>query len=379
MIASNYFPVMCGYSTRLQGIVSGLAKMGHSVTILVPNRGGNLPEQENPAQNIQVIRYPFHGYLSSLTLVSRVHNLLSGGEYDIVSGHSPVKCALAAYLGNLRTRLPFVFTIHYPTTSMEVSPKSINYWMWILFDEFIIKRADRLVVISEGITGELAKRKVPKDRMVLLPNAVDTKVFSPTPRDKTLESKYNLIGKKVVLFVGKFQEWEDLPKLVEVFSKVRERNKSVKLMLVGDGPERGNVEDSIARFSVKEDAIVTGFVPYEDVPKYYSLCDVFLMTRPKCTLNDLTTPIKPVEAMAMGKVIVSTDVGGMEEIITDGETGFLVEDSVNALAEKVDYVLSRPDIRRGIGENAREYVLREREWETIISRLAKEYETLTGR
>ena len=367
---------MCGYTTRLHGIVSSLANLGHNVTILAPKRNREMKEFEKYAPNITVIRYPFYGFLSSFTLVKKIHNLLSTGKYEIVSGHSPVKCAIAAYLGNHFHDLPFVFVVHYPSHSMELPKKSIGYKIWNKIDNFILNRADKLVIISSGIKKDIIERGISNEKIIMLPNGVDTDMFLPRDKNTEIQKKYDLEDKKVILFLGKFQPWEQLDKLVEVFDQVREKQDDVKLLLVGDGPEREKVEKEIEKYNLTNDVVITGFVPFDDVSKYYSVCDVFVMVRPDIPLTELNTPIKPIEAMAMGKVVISTDVGGMREMIEDGKTGFLLPDSIDSIADKIIEVLNNPSLQKEIGKTARRYVEREREWKVIINNLANEYEKL---
>ena len=374
IIASNYFPRMCGYSTRLHGIVSHLAELGHSVTILTPRYSKEMNEFENYAPNITVIRYPYHGLISGFTLVKKIHKLINSGQYDIVSGHSPLKNAFATYLGNRIHHLPFIIVIHYSSQSMELPKQSVKYKIWNLIDNFVLNKADKIVVISDAIKEELQKRGISPDEIVALPNGVDLDIFSPQPKSIEIREKYNLSNKKVILFLGKFQPWEQLDEVVKIFAQVKKRQNDVKLLLVGDGPDRKKIEKTIKEYVLTKDVTITGFVPFSDVPKYYSVCDVFVMVRPATPQLDKTTPIKPLEAMAMGKVVVSTDVGGMREIIEDGKTGFLVSHSMDAIVDKTIEVLNNPQLQEEIGANARKYIEENRDWKVIINNLVNAYE-----
>lgn len=374
IIASNYFPRMCGYSTRLHGIVSHLAELGHSVTILTPRYSKEMNEFENYAPNITVIRYPYHGLISGFTLVKKIHKLINSGQYDLVSGHSPLKNAFATYLGNRIHHLPFILVIHYSSQSMELPKKSVKYKIWNLIDNFVLSKADKIVVISDAIKKDLIKRGISYEKIVMLPNAVDINKFSPQPKSIKIEKKYNLNNKKIIMYLGKFQPWEQLDKLVKIFAKIKERQNNVKLLLVGDGPDRKKIEKIIKEYNLTKDVTITGFVPFSDVPKYYSVCDVFVMVRPATPHLDKTTPIKPFEAMSMGKVVISTDIGGMREIIEDGKTGFLVSHSMDAIVDKTIEVLNNPQLREEIGANARRYVKENRDWKAIINNLDDVYE-----
>jgi len=374
LVVSAYFPVMCGYSTRLEGIVSNLAKLGHNVTILTPRRDKTMREIEQINSQITVIRYPYHGIISAPYLIWRIHKLLSLKRFDIVSGHSPTKCVLATIIANLCHRLPIIHMMHYSPRSLELPKWSPKYWFWRIVDDFILNHVDRVGVISYTLRDELLKRGLSLNKVMVIPNGVDIRKFTPRRRDKRLEDKYNLKNKNVVMFLGRFQPWENLSSLVDIFLRVKACRNDVVLMLVGDGPDKNVIERIIRKYELQGDVIITGFVPPEEVPRYYSLCDVFVMVRPDIPMLNLTTPIKPVEAMAMEKTIVSTDVGGMREIIEDGKNGFLVSHSEEAISKKILEVLADEKIRQKIGTNARDYVLSNRDWSLITEKFVKSIE-----
>jgi glycosyltransferase involved in cell wall biosynthesis len=185
------------------------------------------------------------------------------------------------------------------------------------------------------------------------------------PRNKNLENRLGLEGKKVILFLGKFQRWENLDKLVEIFAKIKKNRDSTILLLVGDGPEREKIERKIKALGLEGYIKITGFISFDETPEYYNLCDVFVIVREDSPLTDTTTPIKPLEVMACGKVVVSTDVGGLREVIEDGKTGFLVKSQEGVLVMIISLLDDQKKLNK-IGSEAREYVQQEREWGVII-------------
>jgi glycosyltransferase involved in cell wall biosynthesis len=113
----------------------------------------------------------------------------------------------------------------------------------------------------------------------------------------------------------------------------------------------------------------TGRVPHRDVPRYYSLIDILAYPRQPMRLTDLVTPLKPLEAMAQGHLVVASDVGGHRELIRDGDNGVLFRaGSVDALAQAVAGVLSRPDRWPELKRRARRYVEQERSWARSVAR-----------
>src|SRR5262245_18809823 len=103
--------------------------------------------------------------------------------------------------------------------------------------------------------------------------------------------------------------------------------------------------------------------------------DILVYPRVRMRLTDLTTPLKPLEAMAMEKVVVGSDVGGLRELFNDGEVGFLVEaENPRALAKRLLSLVESETVRRAMGKRAREFVLREREWDGVVSRYLNVYQ-----
>lgn len=273
----------------------------------------------------------------------------------------------------------FVANTFLPSTAGEVTrvcwDSSCRQWLslskWCNY-----LPVSRIMLICQTLEDYSVERGCPREKFDVLPNGVDLFKFAPQKKDDDIVKRYDLGNKKVILYLGKFQPWEGLPTLVEVFRRVKNEIPDTKLLLVGDGPDKGKIEKAIQTHHLTDDVIITGFVPFDDTPRYYSVCDVFVMVRPKIRKTEYVSPIKPIEAMAMGNVVLSTDLGAMREIIEDGKTGFLTGHSVDAISGKVIKVLNDASLREEISARARAYVERERNWETIAKRLAGIYNSI---
>src|SRR5690606_15938434 len=116
----------------------------------------------------------------------------------------------------------------------------------------------------------------------------------------------------------------------------------LRLLLVGGGPQETVIRNTIRDLKLTEAVILTGRVPHDTVQDYYNLVDIFVYPRLAMRLTDLVTPLKPLEAMAQGRLVVASDVGGHKELIRDGKTGVLfAAGEAKALAEAVNNLLSR--------------------------------------
>lgn len=146
------------------------------------------------------------------------------------------------------------------------------------------------------------------------------------------------------------------------------------MLLVGGGPQDANLKAQVARLGLTDRVIFTGRVPHAEVQRYYELIDVLAYPRLPIRLTELVTPLKPLEAMAQGRMFVASDVGGHKELIRHGETGFLFRaGDVDALAKSIDDVLSRRDLWPAVRAEARRFVEVERTWANSVSRYREVY------
>lgn len=125
--------------------------------------------------------------------------------------------------------------------------------------------------------------------------------------------------------------------------------------------------------------VFTGRVPHEQVQRYYSIIDVLVYPRLSMRLTDLVTPLKPLEAMAQGKLLAASDVGGHRELIRDGHNGVLFKtNDPRSLAEKVNALLQAPARWPALRQAGREYVETERNWVRSVAGYRPVYQELLG-
>ena len=134
-----------------------------------------------------------------------------------------------------------------------------------------------------------------------------------------------------------------------------------------------------ARFGVENKVIFTGRVPHDQVQAYYNLIDILVYPRLKMRLTDLVTPLKPLEAMAQGRLVVASDVGGHQELIQDGKTGMLfAANDLDALASKVLQLLSTQELWPRLRAQARSFVEKQRSWPISVAHYRSVYGRLVS-
>lgn len=296
---------------------------------------------------------------------------------DVIHAHSPVLCGQAALQVARRHGIPLVYEIRAFWEDAAVgngtgTEGSLKYRLTRALETRVVWRADAVVTICEGLRADLAARGIPADKITVMPNGVDLTLFgTPLPRDAQLAGELGLDG-PVIGFIGSFYDYEGLDVLIDAMPALVARQPQAKLLLVGGGPReaalRAQAEASPAAGAIR----FVGRVPHHEVDRYYALCDVMAYPRKKSRLTDLVTPLKPLEAMAQGKLVAASDVGGHRELVTDGETGVLfAPDDARACADSLARLLEargewdeyrragrkHVEIRHDWAHNARHYPL----------------------
>ncbi|MDN5849590.1 MAG: glycosyltransferase, partial [Nitrococcus sp.] len=160
---------------------------------------------------------------------------------------------------------------------------------------------------------------------------------------------------------------------------VRERFVQARLLLVGGGPQEPRLRALVEELGLGDAVRFTGRVPPEKVSRYYALVDAFIYPRRSIRLTELVTPLKPLEAMAQGKLVIASNVGGHRELIRDGETGFLFPpDSPEEIAAGIVRCLEAVERWPAIRQTARHFVERERSWSAAVRRYQDVYSEALG-
>src|SRR5690606_22760827 len=216
---------------------------------------------------------------------------------------------------------------------------------------------------------ELVARDVPAEKIRLLPNACDPERFEPLPRDRALQAELGFPeGVPVIGYIGTFVSYEGLEDLAAACGRLKARGLAFRLLLVGNedasGTSRGEITEAIERAADKHGfrdwLAMPGRVPHEVVPAYYSRIDIAPFPRKPLPVCEMVSPMKPLEALAMEKAVLVSDVGALAEMVRDGETGLLFrKGDLSDLAAKLAQLVKDPAMRERLGRNGRRWVKQE--------------------
>jgi PEP-CTERM/exosortase A-associated glycosyltransferase len=252
---------------------------------------------------------------------------------------------------------------------------SLRYRMSRAIESLALKRADQVTTICEGLRGDIRVRGVADDKITVIPNAVDVADFRfEVPADPALRTRLGLDGATVLGFAGSFYHYEGLHLLVQAVERLRARHPELRVLLVGGGPQEAALKAQVARAGLADIVTFTGRVPHNEVQRYYELVDLLAYPRLPSRLTDLVTPLKPLEAMAQGRVLIASDVGGHRELIRDRETGYLCPaGDAAALETAIEAALAQRERWPEMRLAARRFVERERTWANSVARYAEVY------
>ena len=238
--------------------------------------------------------------------------------------------------------------------------------------------ATKVFTITNALREEMIARGVDEQKITVLPNGVDTTRFTPIPRDEALARELGVMGKTVIGYVGSILDYEGLELLIDAAAELAAVRHDFHVLFVGDGAELEKFTERVREDGLEEVITFTGRVPHEDVERYYSLVDITPFPRLPLPVCEMVSPLKPFEAMAMGKAIVASDVAALAEIIAPGVNGFLhTKGDAGSLQRELRRLLDDRDLTQRIGEQAREWVVQHRDWKQISTTVAEAYSELT--
>jgi glycosyltransferase involved in cell wall biosynthesis len=239
------------------------------------------------------------------------------------------------------------------------------------------RAADHVFTITEALRSEMVGRGVSGHKVSVLPNGVDTSRFLPRGRDRQLAAELGLTDSVVIGYVGSVLDYEGIDLLLEAVARLRTRRNDFHLLVVGDGAAYDECVALRNRLGLQDVTTFTGRIPHHEVERYYSLIDIAPFPRMPLPVCEAVSPLKPFEAMAMGKVPVVSSVAALTEIVQHDENGLVfTKGEVESLVEVLDNVVGDPDLRARLGVAARDWVVRERDWSVLVKYLEHVYATI---
>jgi PEP-CTERM/exosortase A-associated glycosyltransferase len=398
-VFDHSIPLHSGYTFRSRSILKQQHALGIETCHVTSPKHGNDQAEIEDVDGLKFYRSaPISGIMSKLPIlnqmanvepmVKRILDVIELENPDVIHAHSPALNGLAALRAGKKSGLPVVYEIRAFWEDAAVDhgtckEDDLRYRLTRKLETHVVKNADAVTTICEGLRGDLINRGFDSNKFTVIANAVNIEQFDViTPEDKAKNSELaetlKLTGCDVLGFLGSFYAYEGLDLAIAAMPAVLAKNSKARLLLVGGGPQEQNLKQQVILLGLEGKVIFTGRVPHNEVGKYYSLVDLLVYPRKPMRLTDLVTPLKPLEAMAQGKPVIASDVGGHKELIVDNATGFLFKagDSVE-LSKRLIELLANEEQLSSVLSNGREYVEKVRNWPTSVSNYLPIYQELT--
>ncbi len=358
LFTDTYPPFINGVSTSVLMLKQGLEKLGHEVYVVTVNDESFSYKEEDGVLKIPSFPIGLMNFRQSGIYPLKALKIIKKWKLDIIHSHTEFSIGTFARLISKQLNIPLVHTYHtmyeeyiyYITKGYfdSASKKLVEYLTLFLCDKTI----DELIVPTEK-AKELFKDKYKVKRDVyVIPSGIDTTRFYKENIDKNeiINLKKDLGLKKtdfIVLYVGRIAKEKSIDFLINNFNSVLKQIPKAKMIIVGDGPDIKDLIDLSKKEGLEDKIIFAGKAPWTDVPKYYSLCDVFV-TASKTETQGLTV----MEAMGASKPVVAIRDESFELMITDKKDGLFFDDE-KSYVDMIYEVYKNKKLRDEISFNAR--------------------------
>ena len=392
-VLDHSIPLHSGYTFRTLALLREQRRLGWQTFHVTSPKHVGASELEESVDGWDFHRTPAAAGTSSVPglnewalmrqLERRLTEVAQKVKPNILHAHSPVLNALPALRVGKRLGIPVVYEVRAFWEDAAVdhgstSEGSLRYRLTRRLETHALHRAQHVFTICEGLRSDIVARGIASHKVTVIPNAVDITTFEPGGvADATLKTKLGLDGATVVGFIGSFYAYEGLDLLLDALPALLTSRPELRVLLVGGGPQDAALKAQAQRLGVAGQVVFTGRVPHAQVQRYYDLVDVLAYPRHSMRLTELVTPLKPLEAMAQGRLLVASDVGGHKELIRHGETGWLFRaGSASALADAVLELLKQRKQWPHLRAAGRQFVESQRNWARSVSHYVPAYASL---
>jgi glycosyltransferase involved in cell wall biosynthesis len=340
-----------GGAIHIRSLVGALRELGHEVTVVACSpkskdafavpfpaafcpaplagwnrvlasvlRAGNRARGRTPRRNPDAVRA-----LHNVTFYKAAGRAADQLNPDFIYERYSLWATAGLWLARKRS-IPLVLEVNAPLAYEQQHYRSgvtcppLAHWV----EDRIWRKADSVITVSETLGRQLREAGVKPDRICVLPNAVNTRLFRMGLDGTPVRQHLGLDGRFTVGFVGTFKRWHGVDLLLAAFRDLHRADPSTHLLLVGDGPLRPQFEKEVREAGLLQAVTFTGAVRHQDIPNYVAAMDVAIAPYPASD-GFYYSPLKIFEYMAAGRAVVASRVGQVAEVIVDGVTGLLFE------------------------------------------------------
>lgn len=333
------YPTFGGSGVVATELGKALAKKGHEIHFITYSQPSRLDflNENLFYHEVSLTSYPLFTYPPyELALASKMVNVAQYEKLDLLHVHYAIPHASAAYMAKqiLKSQgihIPVITTLH--GTDITLVGKDPSYAPVVTFS---INESDGVTAVSEDLRKDTYKHFQIKKEIEVIPNFIDLERFKKQKKDH-FKMAICPNGEKLIVHTSNFRKVKRVEDVVRIFSKLRQVVPS-KLLLIGDGPERINIENLCRELKICDDLRFLGKL--DTVEEVLSVADLFLMPSEKESFG-----LAALEAMACEVPVISSNAGGLPELVQDGINGFVSPiGNVEDMTEKAIYVLKEENL-----------------------------------
>lgn len=386
-----------GYATRSHGLLRALKDLGANVAPYsragFPRDMAGFKEIDVPDEDIidgVAYRRVIGGnrvddaeldYL--LHSADAYEKIIRQEQASVVHAASNYTTGSPALFAARRARVPFIYEVRgfwelTRATRVENFEQNPQFALMEKLEMSVAREADRVITLTSGMRDHLIAKGIGQERISVVPNAVDVAQFHALPHDRALAERLRLPdGVTIIGYVGSIVGYEGLDDLVDAAANLRDVGKDFRLLLVGDGAAMPALRDLVRNRDLGDLVIMPGRVPHDEVTAYYSLIDICPFPRKPLPLCEMVSPLKPFEAMAMGKAVLVSSVLALTDIVKHEFNGLVFhKGDVADLTRSLCRLIDDPELRQRLAKAGRAWVETERTWANSAAMMARIYQEL---
>lgn len=285
---------------------------------------------------------------------------------DVIHAHWLIPQGFWAVITKTLFKIPVVITVH------GADMFSLRTLVILRAKKWIVRNADRIVTVSSSLADVLRADTQSHWQPDIIPMGVDASLFSPNKKSGAIRKQYGIHG-PFLLFVGRLTEKKGVRYLIDSMSLVVNDFPDAKLLIVGHGELERELRNQVRVYGLGDVVLFAGGVANTQLPAYYATADIFIGPSVQVKGGDTEGfGLTFVEAAMSGCLVIGTKVGGIEDIIDDGNTGFLVDpENVNSLSETISVILRKIESFSFIRQKGRNDALRRFDWSIIANKYRK--------
>ena len=350
---NSYHPVVNGVVRSVAAFRDVLMKQCHNVFVFAQS-DSNYEDREPFIFRYPSLPLPLPGDIAAAIPVSPfVEQLIPSLKLDVIHTHHPILLGQTAARKAADLELPLVFTFHtqyweythyvpFPQEAIqEFLKNALHKWL-----RRFMRKCQHIVIPSESMREILVREFGLQERYTVIPTGIDLEPYQCANRE-SLRKENGWQDETVLISVGRLAAEKNWDTLLRAFARVYSQHSDTRLVLIGDGPARGELQSLTSELGIAEQVTFTGSLPFEEVPCYLKAADMF----PFASVTE-TQGLVTMEAMAAGLPVVAVNASGTRDIVEHGKQGFLVENDVDALAKGIEKLLADPERRKRFSNSA---------------------------